>query len=80
MQNRVRQLLGTKPVSEIHVVKGRVLRTEELGRQGVDATHFGGMVYGKSKVVKKTRQWFCEYMQCHSARVPKKHVPTLPPI
>ena len=30
-----------------------MLRTEVLGRQGVDATHFRGMVYGKSKVGKK---------------------------
>ena len=30
-----------------------MLRTEELGKQGVDATRFGGMVHSESKVGKK---------------------------
>jgi hypothetical protein len=46
-----------------------ILRTNELGRQRVDAVHFEGMMHDKRK--KKTYRKFHDYMRCHSAPVPK---------
>ena len=49
----------------------RPMSMKGLGRQGVDAVYLGQMVRDKRRVEKKTVSEICEYMRCHSARVPK---------